>query len=224
MADRDPEDMELVSAGQLATELAESTEIAAAVAAKWRDHLPEPWFVPPLWHPVCGLLLMMRRVKRVDLPGLRTVGSPEMQRYVEALRTIRDLAPGLHKSLAVELAEATPHVVRPGLEDSNADAMQVTLHYLAGAANYACEALGICEAVVRHGDLRRHWHYFGLRIGPIVWRHFAPMPSGAACRSPPPNSTGPRGTWCGCGSSAIDESAKLRGEDKEAISAVLSGP
>ena len=168
MADRDPKDMEPAAAGQLATETAELTAIAAAVDATWREHVPETLFVPPAAHPICGLLLMMRRVKRGDLPGLRAAGSPEMQRYVEALRTMAELAPGLHNTLAAELAEATPHVVRTGLEDDNAAAMNVTLSYLAGARNYACEALAICEAVVRHGDPRRHWQYFGLRIGPIV--------------------------------------------------------
>jgi hypothetical protein len=113
---------------------------------------------------------MMRRVKRGDLPGLRAAGSPEMQRYVEALRTMAELAPGLHDALAAELAEAAPHVVRTKLEDKNIEAMKGTLHYLAGARNYTREALAICEAVVRHGDPRRHWHYFGFRIGPIVVR------------------------------------------------------
>ncbi len=170
MADRDPEDMKPAAAGQLATETTELTAIAAAVAAQWREHVPETLFVPPERHPICGLLLVMRRVERGDLPGLRAAGSPEMQRYVEALRTMAELAPGLHDALAAELAEATPHVVRTGLEDNNDGAMKETLHYLAGARNYACEALTICEAVVRHGDPRRRWHYFGLRIGPIVVR------------------------------------------------------
>ncbi len=168
MADRAAEDMEPATAGQLATETTKLTAIADAVAAQWREHVPETLFVPPERHPICGLLLMMRRVERGDLPGLRAAGSPEMQRYVEALRTIAELAPGLHDALAAELAEAAPHVVRTGLEDNNDRAMEVTLHYLAGARNYACEALAICEAVVRHGDPRRRWHYFGLRIGPIV--------------------------------------------------------
>ncbi len=170
MADRAAEDMEPAAAGQLATETAELTAIAAAVAAQWREHVPETLFVPPKLHPICGLLLMMRRVKRGDLPGLRAAGSPEMQRYVEALRTMAELAPGLHDALAAELAEAAPHVVRTGLEDKNIEAMKGTLHYLATVRNYTREALAICEAVVRHGDPRRHWHYFGLRIGSIIVR------------------------------------------------------
>lgn len=168
MADRADEDMEPAAAGQPETETAELAAIADAVAAKWCERVPETRFVPAAGHPICGLLLMMQRVRRGDLPGLGTAGSPEMQRYVEALRTIENLAPGLHKNLAAELAKATPHVVRTGLEDNNDDAMKVTLHYLEGARNYACEALKICESVVRHGDPRRHWYYFGLRIGPIV--------------------------------------------------------
>lgn len=168
MGDRAVEDMEPAAAKQLATEIAELTAIAAAVAAAWREHVPETLFVPPESHPVCGLLLMMRRVKLNDLPGLRTLGSPEMQRYVEALRTMTELAPGLHDAFAAELAKVTPHVVRTGLEDINVNNMWLTLHYLAGARNYAREALAICESVMRHGDPRRHWHYFGSRIGTIV--------------------------------------------------------
>ena len=168
MGDRAVEDMEPAAAKQLATEIAELTAIAAAVATVWREHVPETLFVPPKSHPVCGLLLMMRRVKRNDLSGLRTLGSPEMQRYVEALRTMAKLAPHLHDALAAELAEVPPHIVRTGLEDKNLEAMNGTLHYLEGAQNYAREALAICESVMRHGDPRRHWRYFGLRIGTIV--------------------------------------------------------
>ena len=170
MADCASETTESAAAGQLAAETRELTAIAAAVAAQWREHVPETLFVPPERHPICGLLLMMQRVKRRDLPGLRAAGSPEMQRYVEALRTMAKLAPRLHDALAADLAEATPHVVRTGLEDENAAAMEMTRQYLAGARDYACEAIRICEAVFRHGDRRRRWHYFGLRIGPIVAR------------------------------------------------------
>ncbi len=171
MADRDAKDMEPVFDGQQAPEMAELFAIIDAVAAKLREHVPETpvmrgWH--QTWHPVCNLVQMMRRVARKEMPGLHTVASPEMQRYVAALRTMAELAPDLHKRLADELAEATPHVMRTRIECAIADSMSKTLDYLAGASDSTREALKICESVVQRTDPRRHWYFWGRHIGPMV--------------------------------------------------------
>ena len=171
MAEPDPKDMKPAAARQLTAEMDEFTEIANAVAAKLCEHVPGTplmWAWHPTWRPICWLMLLMRRAARKDLPGLRSVVSPEMQRYVKALRTMAELAPGLHKRLAAELAEATPHVMRTRIECAIADSMSKTLDYLAGASDSTREALKICESVVQRTDPRRHWYFWGRHIGPMV--------------------------------------------------------
>ncbi len=171
MADRDPKDMKPAAARQLTTEMDEFAEIVNAVAAKLCEHVPGTplmWAGHPSWHPICNLVQMMRRAARKDLPGLRTLGSPEMRRYVEALRTMAELAPDLHKRLGAELAEATPHLRRTRIECDIADSMSKTLDYLAGASDCSREALKICESVVQRTDPRRHWYFWGRHIGPMV--------------------------------------------------------
>lgn len=142
-----------------------------AMVIAWRERVPEARFVflPP-HYPVRihGLLMVLRRFKRSEVPGLRTIGSAKMKRYVDALRTIAELAPDLQADLAAELGETAPRFLRVKLEVQNDFSMMTTLLHFASAGDWASKALQACEAVAKHDDPRRHWHHFALWLGRMV--------------------------------------------------------
>lgn len=115
-------------------ELSELAEITNTIAAAWREHVPAAPFLPMPHHPIVGLILAMRRVKRGEAPGLKTADDADFQRYITAMRTIAELAPALHERLAAELADAKPRAVRINIEAQVSATMSALLAHLAEAA------------------------------------------------------------------------------------------
>ena len=151
-------------------ELSELAEITNTIAAAWREHVPAAPFLPMPHHPIVGLILAMRRVKRGEAPGLKTAGGDDFQRYIAAVRTVAELAPALHARLAADLADAKPHAVRVFIEAQVAETMATLLDHLAEAAALAARGARVCEAVTRRRDMRGNWHIPARFMGELVTR------------------------------------------------------
>lgn len=171
MPDRADKNTAPAPAGQTIASV-ELATVIRKIAEAWREHCPRAEFVPDPRDFLVVTLLTMRAHKRGEIPGARTFETAEMERYVGALRTVAELAPGLHASLVADLAKAEAFHTRP-ISDTERlisfDFAHVTAirDHLAAAIDFSDEGRRTC-GVLRYHDLRAAWHLYGKQIGEWV--------------------------------------------------------